>query len=54
MAQDVERPTFDFGSGRDLTAHETEPCIGLCADSKKPAWDSLSALLSLSLPEINK
>ena len=40
---------------------EFEPCIGLCADSMEPAWDSLSPslssppLLSLSLSlKINK
>ena len=42
-------PTLDFGSGRDLTVHEIEPYIRLCADSAKPAGDSLSLLLSLSL-----
>ena len=33
MAQSVERPTLDFGSGRDLTVHEFETRIELCADS---------------------
>ena len=43
MAQSVKRPTLDFDSGRDLTVHGIEPCIRLCAESKEPAWDSVSA-----------
>ena len=57
MAQLVEHPTLDFGSGHDLTVHGFKPC----AVSAEPAWDSLppslSDLLSLSLPpslKINK
>ena len=50
MAQLVERPTLDFGSDHDLTVREFEPHIGLCADSVKPAWDSVSLPLSLTLP----
>ena len=46
MAQLVKRPTVDFGSGHDLTVCEFKPHIGLCADSMKPAWDSLSPSLS--------
>ena len=38
----------DLGSGHDLTVCETEPHIGLCTDSEKPAWDSLSPSLSAS------
>ena len=54
MAQSVKRQTLDFGSGHDLTVREFEPCMGLCADSVEPAWDSLSPFsLSLSL-KINK
>ena len=59
MAQSVEHPTFDFGSGRDLTVREfkahVKPLVGLCADRVEPAWDSLhlslhpSPALSLSL-----
>ena len=30
--------------------HEIEPCVGLCTDSMKPGWDSLSLSLPLSLP----
>ena len=41
--------TLDFGSGHDLTVHEMEPQVGLCADGVEPAWDSLSVSLSLSL-----
>ena len=57
----------DFGSGRDLTVHEFEPCVGLCADSSEPGacfgfWGSLSLCpspactlsLSLSLSLKNK
>ena len=38
----------DFGSGRNLTVHEFEPRIGLCADSQslEPASDSVSPSLS--------
>ena len=42
VAQLVKLPTLDFGSGHDLTVHEFEPRIGLCADSVETAWDSLS------------
>ena len=44
----VKRLTLDLGSCYDLTVHEIEPCIGLCADSTEPAWDSLSLPLPLS------
>ena len=47
MAQLFERSIPDFSSGHDFTIHETEPCVGLCADSMEPAWDSH---LPLSLP----
>ena len=56
VAQSDEHPTLDFGSGHDLTVHEFESCIRLCADNTEPAWGSLSPLsapplltLSLSL-----
>ena len=58
VAQSVKRLTLHFSSGHVLMVHEIEPCIGLCADSVGPAWDSLfppsppisrSCLLSLSL-----
>ena len=45
----VKDLTLDFGSGHDLTVCEMESCVGLCADSMEPAWDSLSCTLSLSL-----
>ena len=45
MAQSVERPTLDFGSGHGLMVREVEPHPGFCADSAKPAWDSLSLSL---------
>ena len=44
--------TLDFSSGHDLTVHEFEPCVRLCADSVEPAWDSLSLSLSLSAPPL--
>ena len=56
-AQSVQRVTLDSSSGRDRTVRETEPRVGLCADSTEPAWDSLSPPLSLHTPpslEINK
>ena len=36
VAQSVERPTLDFGSGRDLMVGEIEPRVRLCADSVEP------------------
>ena len=50
MAQSVKCQALDFGLGHDLTVHEIEPCIGLCADSAEPAWDSLSPSLSAPPP----
>ena len=52
VAQWVKRLTLDLDSGHDLMVHEVKPHIGLCADTTKPAWDSLSLpspSLSLSL-----
>ena len=55
MTQSAKCLTFDIGSGHDLTVHGIEPCVGLCADSMEPAWDSLSLPPSLSLSlKINK
>ena len=48
MAQWVKRLTLGFGSGHDLMVGEIESCVGLCADSAEPAWDSLSPSLSAS------
>ena len=50
----VKCQTLGFHSGHDLMVHEIKPQVGLCADSKGPAWDSLSSLcpsppLALSL-----
>ena len=50
MAQSVKRLTLDLGSGHDLTVHELEPHVRLCAE---PAWDIHSYPLSLSF-QINK
>ena len=37
VLQSVKHLTFDFG--------ETEPCVGICADSMETAWDSPSPSL---------
>ena len=65
MAQSVERPTLDFGSGHDLAVREFEPRVGVCAESWEPGArfgfcvslslcpsraHALSVCLSLSLP----
>ena len=42
VAQLSKGLTPGLGSGHDLTVRELEPCIGLCADSVKSAWDFLS------------
>ena len=49
MAQLVKRLTPDFFSSHDLTVGGMEPCVRLCADSMKPAWDSLSLSTSPQL-----
>ena len=68
VAQSVEQPALDFGSGHDLMVHEFEFHIGLCADSSlsllgilsllsAPPPFMLTCLLSLSLSlsfKINK
>ena len=46
MAQLIKNPTLDFNSGHDLTVNKFQPHIDLCADSTKPAWDSVSLSLS--------
>ena len=48
-----KRLTLDFGSGRDLTAGEYEPCMRLWADREEPTWDSLSRSLSASPPLVH-
>ena len=50
MAQSVECPTLDFGSGHDLTVRDIKPHVELSADDADLTWDSLSAppLLSVS------
>ena len=53
-AQSVKRQ--DFGSGRDLTVHEFEPCLRLCADSlesKVCFGFCVSLCVSLSKTQIN-
>ena len=47
MAQLVERPTLDFGSGRDLTAHEFEHRVGTLSWKRGVC---LGFSLSLSAP----
>ena len=44
----IKPQTFDFGSDHDFTGPEVESCVGLCADSMEPAWDSLSLPLPCS------
>ena len=51
VAQLVKRSILHFGSGRDLAVHGFKPCVGLCADSVEPAWDSL-APAPLSAPPL--
>ena len=48
VAQSIEYLTHDFDSDHDITVHEFEPCIALCVDNKKPAWDSLPPSLSVA------
>ena len=43
-------PILGFSSGHDLMVCGLELCAGLCADSKEPAWDSLSLPSSVPLP----
>ena len=50
MAQSVKRLILDFSSDHDLTVHEIEPHVGLCAEGAEPAWDSLSPSLAASPP----
>ena len=50
VPQSVKCPTLDFSSGPNLTVREFKPCVGLCADNAKPAWDPVS--LSLPLPHL--
>ena len=50
MAPSVKRTMLNFGSSHDLMVHVFEPCMGLCNDNSKPAWDSVSP--SLSAPRL--
>ena len=50
MAQSVNLPTLDLGSGYDLTVCEFKPCIGLSAISTETALDPLSPSLSAPSP----
>ena len=52
VAQLVKCLTLGFSSGHDLTVHEFEFHISLCADSAEPAWYSLLLSLSLSAPPL--
>ena len=49
MAQWVKRPTLDLGSGHDLMVRESEPCVGLCADSPE-LGACFGFCVALSLP----
>ena len=42
MAQSVQQPILDFGSGHDLTGCGTEPHMLGSALGVEPAWDSQS------------
>ena len=53
MAQSVEHPTHDFGSGHDLLVHGMEPHVRLRADDAEPARDSFSPSLSLPLSHLH-
>ena len=44
MAQLINCPTLDFGSGHDLTSRGIKPHDGMHADSTEPAWNSLPHL----------
>ena len=48
VAQFVNCPTLDFGSGCDLAVREFKPHIGLRADHVEPAWDSLSLFIKIN------
>ena len=52
VAESVKHPTLDLSSGHNLMVCGFESRIGLCADSMKPTWDSLSPSLSLPLPRL--
>ena len=45
----VKGLTLGFSSGHNLTVHEFECHVRLCADGAEPAWDSL-VLSPLSVP----
>ena len=56
VAQSVKHLTLDFCSAHNLTVCEFELQVRLCADSVKPAWDSLcpSPTCVCPPPQINK
>ena len=47
MAQLVKHPTLDFSSGHDILVVRSSPTPGSML-SVEPAWDSLSASLTVS------
>lgn len=49
VAQPVEHPTPDAGSGHNLMVGDTMPCAGPCTDSMGPAGASLPPIPCLSL-----
>ena len=53
VAQSVKHPTLDLSSAHDLMVRESEPRVGLCANSTESAWDSLTPSLSLPLPQLH-
>ena len=48
VVHSVKHLTYYFSSGHDLVVCRFKSCIGLCADSMEPAWDSPSPSLSAS------
>ena len=53
VAWSVKCLMLDLSSGHDLMVCVFEPCTGLCADSAKPVWDSVSSFLWPSTPTPN-
>ena len=49
MAQLVDHPSLDLGSGHDLMVHGFEHHVRVNTDSAEPTWDCLSPFLSASL-----
>ena len=50
VAQLVKHPTLGFSSSHNLTVHEFEPCMGLCAMTVQSLLGLLSSSLSTPFP----